>query len=59
MGERPKPVQEPAVNDLLSEEITRLLMRADHVERYQVEALVERLGVDREASKRRQKGVDP
>lgn len=39
---------EPAVNDLLNEEIARLLMRADHVERHQVEALVTRLGAERD-----------
>jgi len=55
--ERRELAAEPAVKDLLNEEITRLLMRADHVERYQVEALVARLGAGL-ALAERQKGVD-
>jgi len=35
-----KSAPEPGVKELLSEEITHLLMRADHVERREVEALV-------------------
>jgi hypothetical protein len=34
---------EPDVRELLSEEIARLLMRADRVERHEVEALVARV----------------
>lgn len=48
---------EPAVKDLLNEEIARLLMRADRVERHQVEALVTRLGAERRSpADRRSKG---
>jgi len=57
MGERRELASEPAIKDLLSEEITRLLMRADHVERHQVEALVARLGAGL-AQAGRQKGVE-
>ncbi len=60
MGECRAPRSEPAVKDLLNEEIARLLMRADHVERHQVEALVTRLGAERELpAGRRRKGEDP
>jgi len=38
-----KPVPEPGVQELLSDEIGRLVMRADGVERHEVEALVMRV----------------
>lgn len=50
MGDCRAIPSEPAVKDLLNEEIARLLMLADHVERYQVEALVTRLGAERDWS---------
>jgi hypothetical protein len=50
---------EPAVKDLLNEEIARLLMRADHVERHQVEALVTRVGAERALPANRPKGKTP
>jgi len=40
-----KPVREPDVQELLGDEIGRLVMRADRVERHQVEALVHRVKV--------------
>jgi hypothetical protein len=52
MGDCRAPRSEPAVKDLLNTEIARLLMRADRVERQQVEDLVTRLGAER------WKGVD-
>lgn len=42
-----KPVPEPGVRELLSDEIGRLVMRADHVERREVEALVTRVKAPR------------
>ncbi len=60
MGECRAPGSEPAVKDLLNEEIARLLMRADGVERHQVEALVTRVGAERELpANRRPKGKSP
>jgi len=45
---------------LLNEEIARLLMRADRVERHQVEALVTRVGAERALPANRQpKGKTP
>ena len=38
-----KPVPEPRMQELLSDEIGRLVMRADRVERHEVEALVMRI----------------
>jgi hypothetical protein len=38
-----KLVPEPGVQELLSDEIGRLVMRADRVERHEVEALVMRV----------------
>lgn len=38
-----KPVREPRVQELLSDEIGRLVMHADRVERHEVEALVTRV----------------
>ncbi len=38
-----KPAREPGMQELLSDEIGRLVMRADHVERREVEALVSRV----------------
>jgi len=35
-----KPVLEPGMEELLSDEIGRLVMRADRVERHEVEALM-------------------
>lgn len=42
-----KPVREPGVQELLSDEIGRLVMRADGVERHHVEALVHRVKTPR------------
>ena len=42
-----KPVPEPRIHDLLSDEIGRLVMRADRVERHEVEALVMRIKAPR------------
>ena len=42
-----KPVPEPGVQELLSDEIGRLVMRADGVERHEVEALVMRVRAPR------------
>lgn len=38
-----KPVPEPSIRELLSDEIGRLVMRADRVDRLEVEALVMRV----------------
>jgi len=43
MAQPKKPTPELGVNELLSAEITHLLMRADGVERRDVEALVSRV----------------
>jgi hypothetical protein len=43
MAQPKKPAPELGVNELLSAEITHLLMRADGVERRDVEALVSRV----------------
>lgn len=42
-----KPGSEPRVHELLSDEIARLMMRADRVERHEVEALVSRVKAPR------------
>jgi hypothetical protein len=42
-----KPVPEPGVQELLSDEIGRLVMRADGVARHEVEALVMRVRAPR------------
>ena len=42
-----KTALEPAMKELLSDEIGRLVMRADRVERREVEALVSRLNAPR------------
>jgi hypothetical protein len=42
-----KLVPEPGVQELLSDEIGRLVMRADRVERHEVEALVMRVKAPR------------
>ncbi len=42
-----KPAREPGMQELLSDEIGRLVMRADHVERREVEALVSRVNSPR------------
>ena len=42
-----KPGSEPRVHELLSDEIARLMMRADRVERHEVEALVTRVKAPR------------
>ena len=38
-----KPGSEPRVHELLDDEIARLVMRADRVERHEIEALVSRV----------------
>ncbi len=38
-----KPGSEPGVHELLDDEIARLVMRADRVERHEIEALVGRV----------------
>jgi len=48
MAQPRKPVREPGVQELLSDEIGRLVMRADRVERHDVEALVTRVKAPRE-----------
>jgi hypothetical protein len=40
MPESTGPAREAGIDDLLREEIARLLMRADRVERHEVEALM-------------------
>jgi hypothetical protein len=47
MAPRKKAAREPEVAELLGEEITHLLMRADHVEPRTVRALVEQLRSER------------
>jgi hypothetical protein len=47
MAPRKKAAREPEVAELLGEEITHLLMRADHVEPRAVRALVEQLRSER------------
>src|SRR4029077_15220937 len=42
-----KPALEPGMQELLGDEIGRLVMRADHVERHEVEALVMRVKAPR------------
>jgi hypothetical protein len=42
-----KPVPEPRVHELLNDEISRLVMRADGVARHEVEALVTRARAER------------
>jgi hypothetical protein len=42
-----KPVREADVQELLSDEIGRLVMRADRVERHDVEALLHRVKTPR------------
>ena len=42
-----KPGREPRVHELLSDEIARLMMRADRVERHEIEALVSRVKAPR------------
>jgi len=42
MPEPTRPAREAAIDDLLTEEIARLLMRADRVERREVDALMTR-----------------
>ncbi|HUK07194.1 MAG TPA: hypothetical protein VLX09_04925 [Stellaceae bacterium] len=42
MPEWTRPAREAGIDDLLTEEIARLLMRADRVERQEVEALMVR-----------------
>ena len=48
MAQPRKPVREPGVQELLSDEIGRLVMRADRVERHDVEALVTRVKAPRD-----------
>lgn len=43
MRQPKKPMPEPGVQELLSDEIGRLVMRADRVERQEIEALVMRV----------------
>lgn len=43
MTQPKKPIPEPGMQELLSDEIGRLVMRADRVERREVEALVMRV----------------
>ncbi|HXP77836.1 MAG TPA: hypothetical protein VN823_27120 [Stellaceae bacterium] len=43
MAQPKRPAPEPGVQELLSDEIGRLVMRADHVEHREVEALVTRV----------------
>lgn len=38
-----KPVPEPGMHELLNDDIGRLVMRADHVARHDIEALVSRV----------------
>jgi len=52
-----KPVREAGVQELLSDEIGRLVMRADRVERHQVEALVHRVKVPKCAPTRKKELV--
>jgi hypothetical protein len=47
MRQPKKPIPEPDVQELLSDEIGRLVMRADRVERHEVEALVMRVKAPR------------
>lgn len=42
-----KPGSEPRVHELLGDEIARLMMRADRVERHEIEALVSRVKAPR------------
>ena len=42
-----KPVPEPGIRELFSDEIGRLVMRADRVERHEVEALAMRVKAPR------------
>ena len=42
-----KPGREPGVHELLDDEIGRLVMRADRVERHEIEALVSRVRAPR------------
>jgi hypothetical protein len=42
MPDSTRPTREAGIDDLLREEIARLLMRADRVERQEVEALMVR-----------------
>ena len=42
-----KPVPEPGMEELLNDEIGRLMMRADGVKRHEVEALVMRVKAPR------------
>jgi hypothetical protein len=42
-----KPGREPRLHELLSDEIGRLVMRADRVERHEIEALVSRVKAPR------------
>jgi len=42
-----KPVPEAGMQELLNDEIGRLVMRADRVERHEVEALVTRVSTPR------------
>ena len=43
MGSKRRPVPEARVHELLDDEIGRLVMRADRVERHEVEAVVSRV----------------
>ena len=52
-----KPVREAGVQELLSDEIGRLVMRADRVERHQVEALVHRVKAPKRAPIRKKELV--
>lgn len=47
MAHPKEPVPEPGLEELLSDEIGRLAMRADRVERHEVEALVMRVKAPR------------
>lgn len=43
MTQSRKPVPEAGIHDLLDDEIGRLMMRADRIERHEVEAVVKRV----------------